>query len=74
MVFRLGVIGAGAHGTRYLRHARGDVPGMTAFVDNLLASEDLNQAYLQNHAEVEMQSNGRSQVMINFSLQIQEAF
>ena len=51
-----------------------DVPAMTAFVDNLLASEDLNQAYLQNHAEVETQSNGRSQVLINFSLQIQEAF
>ncbi len=30
MVFRIGVIGAGAHGTRYLRHARRDVPGMTA--------------------------------------------
>ena len=51
-----------------------DVPAMTAFVDNLLGSEDLNQAYLLNHVEVETQSNGRSQVMINFSLQIQEAF
>jgi Tfp pilus assembly protein PilN len=51
-----------------------DVPAMTAFVDNLLGSEDFNQAYLQNHAEVETQTNGRSQVMINFSLQIQEAF
>lgn len=51
-----------------------DVPAMTAFVDNLLGSEDFNQAYLQNHAEVETQSNGSSQVMINFSLQIQEAF
>jgi predicted dehydrogenase len=30
MDFRLGVIGAGAHGTRYLRHALRDVPGMTA--------------------------------------------
>jgi predicted dehydrogenase len=30
MVFRLGVIGAGAHGTRYLRHALRDVQGMTA--------------------------------------------
>jgi predicted dehydrogenase len=29
-LFRLGVIGAGGHGTRYLRHARADVPGMTA--------------------------------------------
>jgi predicted dehydrogenase len=26
--FRVGVIGAGIHGTRYLRHARADVPGM----------------------------------------------
>jgi Tfp pilus assembly protein PilN len=51
-----------------------DVPAMTAFVDNLLGSEDFNQAYLQNHAELETQTNGRSQVMINFSLQIQEAF
>jgi predicted dehydrogenase len=30
MTFRIGVIGAGAHGTRYLRHALNDVPGMTA--------------------------------------------
>jgi predicted dehydrogenase len=30
MVFRIGVIGAGAHGARYLRHALRDVPGMTA--------------------------------------------
>jgi Tfp pilus assembly protein PilN len=51
-----------------------DVPAMTAFIDNLLGSEDFNQTYLQNHAEVETQANGRSQVMINFSLQIQEAF
>lgn len=30
MEFRIGVIGAGTHGARYLRHARRDVPGMTA--------------------------------------------
>jgi predicted dehydrogenase len=30
MTFRIGVIGAGAHGTRYVRHAQRDVPGMTA--------------------------------------------
>jgi len=30
MDFRIGVIGPGAHGTRYLRHALRDVPGMTA--------------------------------------------
>ena len=51
-----------------------DLPAMTAFVDNLLGSDDLNQSYLQNHAEFETQSNGRSQRLINFSLQIQEAF
>ena len=28
MTFRIGVIGAGAHGTRYARHAARDVPGM----------------------------------------------
>lgn len=28
MVFRIGVIGAGTHGVRYLRHAAGDVDGM----------------------------------------------
>ncbi len=32
MTFRIGVIGAGAHGTRYLRHAQQDVPGMTPTV------------------------------------------
>nr|MEE4267905.1 Gfo/Idh/MocA family oxidoreductase [Candidatus Krumholzibacteria bacterium] len=30
MTFRIGVLGAGTHGTRYLRHALKDVPGMTA--------------------------------------------
>jgi predicted dehydrogenase len=30
MTFGIGVIGAGAHGTRYLRHAANDVPQMTA--------------------------------------------
>lgn len=29
MTFRLGVIGAGTHGERYLRHGAKDVPGMT---------------------------------------------
>ncbi|HPF69467.1 MAG TPA: Gfo/Idh/MocA family oxidoreductase [Candidatus Krumholzibacteria bacterium] len=28
--FRIGVIGAGSHGARYLRHAAADVPGMAA--------------------------------------------
>jgi predicted dehydrogenase len=30
MTFRVGIIGAGAHGARYLRHAGADVPGMSA--------------------------------------------
>jgi len=51
-----------------------DVASMTSFVDNLLGSDDLNQAYLQNHAEVESQPGGRGQVQIGFSLQIREAF
>ncbi len=29
MVFRIGIIGAGAHGERYLRHGLRDVPGLT---------------------------------------------
>ena len=32
MNFRIGVVGAGAHGARYLRHAQQDVPGMEASV------------------------------------------
>jgi len=51
-----------------------DVASMTSFVDNLLGSDDLNQAYLQNHAEIESQPGGRGQVQIGFSLQIREAF
>ena len=30
MDYRIGVVGAGTHGTRYLRHALNDVPGLTA--------------------------------------------
>ncbi|MFN2372065.1 MAG: Gfo/Idh/MocA family oxidoreductase, partial [Candidatus Krumholzibacteriia bacterium] len=30
MTFRIGVVGAGNHGQRYLRHAAADVPGMAA--------------------------------------------
>jgi Tfp pilus assembly protein PilN len=51
-----------------------DLSSMTQFVDNLLGSDDLNQAYLKNHAEVESQLNGGSQMQIGFSLQIREAF
>jgi len=51
-----------------------DVTAMTTFIDNLLGSDDLNQAYLENHAEIETESNGRSQFLTGFSLQIREAF
>lgn len=51
-----------------------DVSAMTLFLDNLLASDDLNQAYLQSHAEVETDQGGRPQVLIGFSLVIREAF
>jgi predicted dehydrogenase len=32
MVFKVGVIGAGHHGARYIKHASNDVPGMTCAV------------------------------------------
>lgn len=51
-----------------------DVGSMTRFIDNLLGSDDLDKAYLQNHAEVETQVNGSSQVLVGFSLEIREAF
>lgn len=60
--------------TVHLTCAARDVSAMTRFIDNLLESDDLNQAYLENHAEIEMQSNGRSQILTGFSLQIREAF
>lgn len=51
-----------------------DVSAMTRFVDNLLASEDLNRAYLQSHGEVDTDLEGRKQLMVGFSLVIREAF
>lgn len=51
-----------------------DVSAMTRFVDNLLTSEDLNQAYLQRHGEVESKLNGSKQLQVGFSLVIREAF
>ncbi len=51
-----------------------DVSAMTQFVDNLLTSQDLNQAYLQRHAEVESEVGGRKQLLVGFSLIIREAF
>ena len=51
-----------------------DVSAMTRFVDSLLTSEDLNQAYLQRHGEVESTIGGRKQQQLSFSLVIREAF
>lgn len=51
-----------------------DVSAMTLFIDNLLASEDLSQAYLQSHSEVVSEQGGRVQTQIGFSLVIREAF
>jgi hypothetical protein len=51
-----------------------DVSAMTRFVDNLLTSEDLNQAYLQRHGEVKSDPGGISQFHVGFSLVIREAF
>ena len=51
-----------------------DVSAMTRFVDSLLTSEDLNQAYLQRHGEVESTVGGRKQLQVGFSLVIREAF
>ena len=51
-----------------------DVSAMTRFVDNLLTSEDLNQAYLQSHGEVTSALDGRELVQVSFSLTIREAF
>jgi type IV pilus assembly protein PilN len=51
-----------------------DVSAMTRFVDNLLLSEDLNQAYLQRHGEVKSDQGGGNQFYVGFSLVIREAF
>jgi type IV pilus assembly protein PilN len=51
-----------------------DVSALTRFVDNLLTSEDLNQAFLLSHAEVEQEHNQTSQQLTGFSIVIREAF
>lgn len=51
-----------------------DVTAMTEFVDALLSSEDMNQAYLKNHGEAETQQNGFKQTEVTFTLSIEEAF
>lgn len=51
-----------------------DISAMTRFVDNLLDSEDLNQAFLQRHGEVESDLAGSLQLQTGFALVIREAF
>lgn len=48
------------------------VSAMTEFLDRLLSSEDLDQAFLLNQAEALSQAS--SQSLINFGLVIREAF
>ena len=50
-----------------------DVSAMTRFVDHLLTSKDLSQAYLQRHGEIASGVGGK-QVQVGFSLIIREAF
>lgn len=51
-----------------------DVTAMTQFVDQLLHSEDLNQAYLLRHGDVESKAAGMASIQTGFSLVIREAF
>ena len=51
-----------------------DVTTLTQFVDNLLKTPDLNQTFLKNHGEVEVDEIGRKQRYTGFSLEIREAF
>lgn len=51
-----------------------DISALTRFVDNLLRSEDMNQAFLQSHAEIEQDGNSSNQALTDFSILIREAF
>lgn len=51
-----------------------DLSALTRFVDNLLKSEDLSQAFLQSHGEVKQDSNQSNQALTGFSIVIREAF
>ncbi len=62
-----------SHSLQISGNAR-DVTAMTQFIDNLLASDDLNQAYLKSHGEVESKQGDMVQIQIGFSLVIREAF
>lgn len=57
MTFRIGVIGAGIHGTRYLRHALADVPGITGTAlcrrDRKAGAQFASELGIRYHAEPE---------------------
>lgn len=61
------------HSVRLVGSSR-NIASMTQFVDNLLNSDDLNQAYLQRHGEVESSQSGKNDFRIDFTLVIREAF
>lgn len=51
-----------------------DLSALTRFVDNLLQSEDLNQAFLKSHSDVEKETPNGRQALTGFSITIREAF
>ena len=51
-----------------------DLSSLTRFVDNLLKSEDLNQAFLESHSRVEQEGDNGRQTLTGFSITIREAF
>jgi len=52
-----------------------DVAAMSEFIDNLLQSTDLSQAFLMTHAAIDnQQTDGAGAKLVGFSLQIREAF
>lgn len=51
-----------------------DISALTRFVDNLLTSEDMNQAFLQSHGETKKAQSSGGQALTGFSIVIREAF
>lgn len=52
-----------------------DVQGMKDFLDALLLSADMNQVYLQQHREEELErSTARGSRLVSFSLEVRDAF
>jgi len=51
-----------------------DITALTGFLDNLLTSGDLNQAFLQSHGEIKKGEFASSQELTGFSIVIREAF